>query len=159
MTELQKRIQKSSYYVVLVLYFMTLSPLSGIWSSFLKLRMDPPQFRAYHMAMLIIHLLTLICVILAQRIFRDIHEQYTPFQSIHVRRLRIVAALSLLCAICSVLLAGWKDALNFGHTVSFLIRTLNYFQISDLAVPVAAYSLSFILDYACRLQAEADTTL
>ena len=96
--------------------------------------------------------LAFYCLLQAQAIFRDISREYTPFRPIHVQRMRRIALVSIVCILGQALAQAWSLQLRGG---SFSIDL----NVAYFLIPLVVCSFSFILDYACQLQAEADTTL
>ena len=171
MTNTRKWIETSSKFLALVFFaFLGSSVLQGciaLWK-LLGFLIDPTEAVAQASAQLpfatVSHVLLYRsghCVIwlcygaaflLLYRIFRDVHREYTPFRQLHVRRLRQTAGyLAVVYA-----LENGTNALTSVMNKGFLSFTL---KLDPFLLPLTLVGLSFILDYACQLQAEADTTL
>lgn len=171
MTDLQRKIQKTCRFTANTFRFITIFPLGGILISFVALagfltgndtvvqqlivevpRASNLQITLFLLAGITVLGLAVYCLLLAQRIFREISEEYTPFRPVHVRRMRRIALVSIVCILGQALTEAWSFQLQGG---SFAVDlNLAYFLI-----PLVVCSFSLILDYACQLQAEADTTL
>ena len=171
MTELQKKIRKNSRFTANTFKFITIFPLSGILVSLValvglltgtdivvqKLIVEAPkantlQITLFLLASIAVLGLSVYCLLLAQYIFRDISRDYTPFRPIHVQRLRRIASVSVVCIVGQALTEAWSLHLKGGN---FSIDL----NVAYFLIPLVVCSFSFILDYACQLQAEADTTL
>ena len=179
MTDLQKKIQKSSYAAAVAFYLIVIFPLGNLLTQLLILfqlltgthspetvfRNQPAHVSLTTSAIFLIcscmvYFLASAALIMAQRIFRDINKEYTPFKPLHVTRLRRITWMSTLCILGDGLLDTWsvqllQQPLQPGFIRMFL-RDLNF---AYFLLPLVVYCFSFILDYACQLQAEADTTL
>lgn len=171
MTELQKKIQKTSRFTANTFKFITIFPLGGILTSLAalvslltendamarQLILEAPkantlEITLFLLASIAVLALAVYCLLKAQAIFRDISQEYTPFRPIHVQRMRRISLVSIVCILGQALTEAWSLQLRGG---SFAVDlNLAYFLI-----PLVVCSFSFILDYACQLQAEADTTL
>ena len=171
MIELQKKIQKTSRFTANTFRFIMIFPLGGMLVNIIALAglllgneaiaqqliLEAPQAGTLQVIVFLMGstaVLTLAayCLLLAQRIFREISEEYTPFRPVHVQRMRSIALISIVCILGQALMEAWSLQLKGG---SFAVDlNLAYFLI-----PLVVCSFSFILDYACQLQAEADTTL
>ena len=122
-------------------YFSVRLPYAGYWELFLHQLVYVLTWAAYAAAFIPVY-----------QIFRDISREYTPFRSLHVRRLRWSAVL--LAAVYTLELGlGAINSVLAGGTLSFTLA------LDPFLLPLAMAGLSFILDYACQLQTEADTTL
>lgn len=171
MTELQKKIRKTSRFTANTFKFITIFPLGGILISLVTLAglftgndtvaqqliLEAPRASSLHITLFLLASIAVLglavyCLLLAQRIFRDISQEYTPFRPVHVRRMRRIALASIACILGQALTEAWSFQLQGGRFAVDL--NLAYFLI-----PLVVCSFSFILDYACQLQAEADTTL
>ena len=175
MTDLQKKIQKSSSFAAGAFYLITMYPVGHLLFQFVTLYYlltdSNSSFRLADGVSITTAVIQLLCnsivylmasaaVIMAQRIFRDINKEYTPFKPLHVTRLRRITWMSTLCILGDGLLDTWsvqllRQPLQPGFIRMFL-RDLNF---AYFLLPIVIYCFSFILDYACQLQAEADTTL
>lgn len=179
MTDLQKKIQKSSYTVAVAFYLIVMFPLGNLLTQLLMLfqllkgthapetvfRHQPANVSftttvVFLLCSCIVYFLASAALIMAQRIFRDINKEYTPFKPLHVTRLRRITWMSTLCILGDGLLDTWsvqllQQPLQPGFIRMFL-RDLNF---AYFLLPLVVYCFSFILDYACQLQDEADTTL
>ena len=178
MTELQKKIQKSSYAAALAFYIMVMYPVGHFLNNLLRLfqlltgkaqvdwifhnvpHISITTATAFLLSNCAVYLMASAALIMAQRIFREISKEYTPFKRLHVTRLRRITLLSTFCIIGDGLLKTWtaqlsNDPLQPGFFRMFL-RDLNY---THFLLPIVICCFSFILDYACQLQTEADTTL
>ncbi len=160
MTKLQKQIQKTSSWVILAFYWLTLAPVSRICQHSMTMSQGSHYPLSYHLIGILLQLLVLTALILAQRIFRDMRIQYSPFNPIHVRRLRIIALLTFAVFFVNSILEVWIG-MGSGHfaPMALFLTWLRLLNLAQLAIPVTVYAFSFILDNACKLQAEADTTL
>ena len=171
MTDLQKKIRKTSGFTARIFGYMAIFPavnatlsLVGIYQALrgaaglqlkhngLLLNTSPLQIILFALCTLMIYGLAAGALMIARNIFYDISEEYTPFKPLHVTRMRRIALLSTICIVGQALVEAWSIRLRGGS--SGLDLNLAYFLI-----PLAVWSFSFILDYACQLQAEADTTL
>lgn len=171
MTNTQNRIEKSSKLLALVFFaFLGSSVLQGciaLWK-LLVIFIDPAEAAVQASAQMpfatVFHVLLhqsgrcliWLCYgaafLLLYRIFRDVHREYTPFRQLHVQRLRQTAGyLAVVYA-----LENGINALTSVMHKGFLSFTL---KLDPFLLPLTLIGLSFILDYACQLQAEADTTL
>lgn len=175
MTDLQKKIQKSSSFAAGAFYLITMYPVGYLLFQFVALYylltgknssfhlMDGVSTTTAVIQLLcnsIVYLMASAAVIMAQRIFREINKEYTPFKPLHVKRLRRITVLSLLCIIGDGLLNTWSARLTGSlNTTGFVQSFLKDLNFVYFLLPVVTYCFSFILDYACQLQAEADTTL
>ncbi len=171
MTNTRKRIEKSSRLLSFVfLAFLCSSVVQGsiaLWK-LLVILIDPAEAAVQASAQMpfttVFHVLLYQsgrCIIwlcygtaflLLYRIFRDIHREYTPFRVLHVQRLRQTAG----CLAVVYALENGLNALTSVMHKGFLNFTL---KLDPFLLPLTLLGLSFILDYACQLQAEADTTL
>lgn len=171
MTSTQEKIQKSSKVLSIVfLVFLcscTLQGLNVLWKV-LWLLFDPVDAMAYYADHypLASHGATLLhqsvytgtwaafafAFALLYRIFRDISREYTPFQQLHVRRLRWTAAVLTAAYTMEIALASMSGMMTNG-----MLRIS--WSLDPFLIPLTLVGLSFILDYACQLQNEADTTL
>lgn len=171
MTDLQYNIQKSSRTAAYLFRFLMVFPLGNLLVKLMalaglltgsdamvqKLVLEAPRADTLPLALFLLATCLLLgmvtyCLWLAQMIFRDISRERTPFNPIHVKRMRRIAYLTVPCIFVQSWLDGWALALQGGSFRTQL--NLAYFLI-----PFVVHSFSFILDYACQLQAEADTTL
>ncbi|MBR6575097.1 MAG: hypothetical protein IKK61_08905 [Clostridia bacterium] len=171
MTELQKKIQKTSRFTANTFKFITIFPLGGILVTLValgglltgndaivqQLILEAPRAATLQIVLFLLCTIAVLglafyCLLQAQAIFRDISQEYTPFRPVHVQRMRRIALVSIVCIFGQALTEAWSLQLRGG---SFTVDlNLAYFLI-----PLVVCSFSFILDYACQLQAEADTTL
>ena len=174
MTELQKKIQKSSSFAAGAFYLITMYPVGHLLFQFVTLYYlltdSNPALRLAEgvstttvviqlLCNSIVYLMASAAVIMAQRIFREISKEYTPFKPLHVERLKRITVLSLLCIIGDGLLNTWSARLLNPTNRSFLSQFLHDVNYAFFLLPLVIYCCAFILDYACQLQAEADTTL
>ena len=172
MTKLQERIQKSSHLLNVIFICALLDPFLHMLQKLLmavgllcghipfveRLIQQTPNATAFHGAMfnfasILCYALIFAAYYLIHCIFRDISQEYTPFRTIHTKRLRWVGVLFTACFIFESVLNHWAVWVNTG--------VLNWsFRLEGKYIfPLLIFSFSFILDYACQLQAEADTTL
>ena len=174
MTDLQKKIQKSSSFAAGAFYLITMYPVGHLLFQFVTLYYlltdsnssfrlaDGVSITTAVIQLLcnsIVYLMASVAVIMAQRIFREISKEYTPFKPLHVKRLKRITVLSLLCLIGDGLLNTWSARLLNSVNRSFLSQFLHDLNYTNFLLPVVICCCTFILDYACQLQAEADTTL
>ena len=174
MTDLQKKIQKSSSFAAGAFYLITMYPVGHLLFQFVTLYYlltdSNSSFRLADgvstttaviqlLCNSIVYLMASAAVIMAQRIFREISKEYTPFKPLHVKRLKRITVLSLLCLIGDSLLNTWSARLLNPVNRSFLSQFLHDLNYTNFLLPVVICCCTFILDYACQLQAEADTTL
>lgn len=171
MTNTQKKIQKSSKVLSLIFLFVLCScifqGLSQVfYLVFLLLnrpdawKMLSPSFPHADYSDLCLFfgcsVLMWVCYVAAfsllYLIFRDMGREYTPFRQIHVRRMRWAAGMMVGTYCSDTILGGMKRAwIQGGQGFPF--------RLDPFLVPMVMVGLSFILDYACQLQNEADTTL
>lgn len=170
MTELQRKIQKSSRWVSFGFALFLIRPffkmiekfcigLGQLFGSEAILRLTENQapdvniFQAgiYNLAGILLYLFVFYAYYQLWEIFRNISREYTPFCPIHVKRLRRSALAFTASFVYEMGLDIWI----------YLLRPELGFQLhlQRYLIPVLIFSFSFILDYACQLQAEADTTL
>lgn len=171
MTNTQKRIQKSSkvlFYVFLfVMCSCILQGLDVLWR-LVYLLLNPTDAWADLSSWIPYGDYANLCVfwgcrtllwgclaasyILLCLIFLDISREYTPFRQLHVRRLRQSSALMiggyLIQIVQNTMYRAWFEG---GQGIPL--------RGDPFLVPLALIGLSYILDYACQLQNEADTTL
>jgi len=172
MTKSQKKIQKSSHILKILFLCLLLDPLMHMAQKLLfavgllcdhapyveLLRQQTPNVTSFHGAMfnfagLLCYALLFAAYYLTHCIFRDISQEYTPFRAVHTRRLRWIAGLIAACLIFESVLNHWAVWANTGILDWPFRLDVRYI------LPLLIFSFSFILDYACQLQAEADTTL
>lgn len=171
MTNTQKKIQKSSKVLSLVFLFVLCSciiqGLEALLNLVFLLLNQPDAWESfspsfpyadYSDVCLFYGCRTLmwVCYITAFALlylmFRDISREYTPFRQIHVQRMRWAAGMLFGTYGFETILGGMKRAwIQGGQGFPF--------RLDPFLVPLALIGLSFILDYACQLQNEADTTL
>ena len=171
MTSTQKKIQKSSKILSIVfLVFLcscTLQGLNVLWKV-VWLLLNPANAMTFYSNLypLASHGATLLhqtvytgiwatfvsAFVLLYRIFRDISRQYTPFQQLHVRRLRWTAVVLTVAYTLEIALASMSGMMTNG-----MLRIS--WSLDPFLIPLTLIGLSYILDYACQLQNEADTTL
>ena len=171
MTELQKKIQKTSRFTANTFRLITLFPLGGILVTLValgglligndtivqQLIVEAPKASTLQIVLFLLCTIAVLglafyCLLQAQAIFRDISREYTPFRPIYVQRMRRIALVSIVCILGQALAQAWSLQLRGG---SFSIDL----NVAYFLIPLVVCSFSFILDYACQLQAEADTTL
>ncbi len=171
MTDLQKKIRKSSRFTSMLFGYLCIFPFWGLllactnlWGLlrnddrllFTFARESPKVSRGelflYTLLMISIYLLATWGMLMARSIFRQISEEYSPFNPMHVKKMRRIALFSLICILGKALLEGWAMVMQGG-------RFSPDINLAWFLLPIVVYSFSFILDYACQLQAEADTTL
>ena len=126
MTDLQKKIQKSSSFAAGAFYLITMYPVGHLLFQFVTLYYlltdSNSSFRLADGVSITTAVIQLLCnsivylmasaaVIMAQRIFREISKEYTPFKPLHVKRLKRITVLSLLCLIGDGLLNTWSARL------------------------------------------------
>lgn len=171
MTELQKKIRKTSRFTAAVFSYLCIFPASSVFLSCfnlygllggatnisLRIAGQAPngsrnELIMFTLCMILIYTLATWGMILARNIFHQIAQEYTPFNPTHVKRMRKIALISIFCILGKALLEGWALSMQGG---SFAPD----FNLAWFLLPLVVCSFSFILDYACQLQAEADTTL
>ena len=171
MTNTQKKIQKSSKVLFFVFLIFTcsgvLQGLDVLWR-LVYLLLNPTDAWAKFSALLPYGDSTALCLywgcrtliwaclaaalLLLCLLFRSISQEYTPFRQVHVRRLRqasvLMAAGYFFEIVQNTMYRAWAQG---GQGIPF--------RLDPFLVPIALIGLSCILDYACQLQNEADTTL
>lgn len=168
-TDLQKRIQKTSKTVYWLMRWLCLYPavrvaqqlvwlinllrhVEGFSDAFSAAGLTLSQEIGLRLCTAVIYLLLSLVVVQVQKIFFDIGYEYTPFQPIHVKRLRRGALYSLLYSLGYYGINEW--AFQMKALAQRPVIAAGYFLL-----PVLIYCFSLILDYGCQLQRQADETL
>lgn len=101
----------------------------------------------------IIQLIIIFFIILTlHRIFLDISRTYSPFTIEQVRRMKLVALLTIIIAVVSSVFDGMADIILYGS------GTLNI-EPTWFVISIVIYCMAHIFEYGCLLQQESDETL